>query len=154
VATITLSDAALEKLAAIQQAFDDILPGLDAANEYLIDRWHNLYLGDSLPDGWELNNDLTLADLEVYFDAYNGEEYLRQIASKRDALGLEKNADVSLGVWTERTRVIRAAVLAGWIVKPSLTLDEVGKLSPAKATQVKNALDRHYQRLLTADPNL
>jgi hypothetical protein len=131
-----LSEAALEKLAAVGEILrngDEPL-GLDAASEYIIDRWHNAYLGGGLPDGWELNDDLTLADMEVYYAAFDAED--------------------GGNLWAERGRAIRAAVIAGWIRRPAdLGPDDVGKLKPAAAAQIKNALDRHYFKLITADPN-
>jgi hypothetical protein len=131
-----VSESSLEKLAAIQEILQngDQAFGMDAANEYVIDRWHNAYLGGDLPGGWELNDDLTLADLELYYAAYNAED--------------------GGNAWAERGRAIRAAVIAGWVKRPAaLSPDDVGRLKPATAVQVKNALDRHYFKLVTADPN-
>jgi hypothetical protein len=156
-ASIMLSESALEKLAAVQEilAAGDETFNLDATLEYIVDRWHNAYLGGNLPDGWELNNDISSADLAVYSEVYNGEEYLKRIAAKRKALDLGKEDHVLLDDWTERLRVVRAALLAGWIVKPvDLSLEDIDNLSPAKIKVVKNALDRHYYKLVMADPNL
>lgn len=100
----------------------------------LIATFHAAYIAAEVPAGWALNDNLTLDDLEAYFDAYEAEK--------------------SGNAWHERGRTIRAAVKAGWIKEPvDVSAATVGRLKPPEATRLKNALDAHYTRLTVADPN-
>ena len=133
-ASIKLSDETVEKLTAVQKQLG--IGGVDLTAAFIVDRFHAAYLDAALPDGWALNDDLTLADMEAYFEAYQAEE------------GKNKSA------WAERGRTIRAALASGWIKQPAnLTNEAIGKLRPAQASQLKNALDAHYLKLTIADPN-
>lgn len=103
---------------------------------HIVERWHEAYVkgGGSMPQGWTLNEDLTLGDLETYFTYFDKEP--------------------TGGGWIERGSTLRAAVKAGWITadKP-LTDEDVKALKPAAARAAKNALDALYVRLVTSDPN-
>ncbi len=102
----------------------------------VVDRYHEVYLGKegALPEGWELNDDLCLADVEAYFDAYNAEK--------------------GISAWAERGRTLRAAVTAGWFKAPAgLSIEDVNKLRPNAATKAKNAIDAFYVRVTTESPN-
>ena len=133
-ASAKLSDTTVEKLAAVQKQLG--MAGVDGTLAFIVDRFHAAYLDAALPDGWALNDDLSLADMETYFEAYAAEE------------GTSKNA------WAERGRTIRAALVAGWIKTPiGLTNEAIGRLKPAEAARLKNALDAHYLKLTIADPN-
>lgn len=101
-----------------------------------VERYYVAYADKAgqLPRGWKLNEDLSLADLETYYEHYATEEAENQ--------------------WAERGRVLRAAVAAGWILKPDgLTVDDIGRLRPAAAAAAKTYIDAFYIRLVTADPN-
>ena len=101
-----------------------------------VERYYTAYVDKAgrLPKGWTVREDLTLADLESYFEHYNAEE--------------------SGNMWAERGRVLRAALKAGWITKPDgLTDEAIGKLTPAAASAAKTYIDALYIRLVTADPN-
>ena len=101
-----------------------------------VERYYTAYVDKAgrLPKGWTVREDLTLADLESYFEHYNAEE--------------------SGNMWAERGRVLRAALKAGWITKPDgLTDEAIGKLAPASASAAKTYIDALYIRLVTADPN-
>ena len=131
-ATIKLADETTEKLGAISKLLD--AKSIDLALAFIVDRWHAAYLGAELPDGWLLNEDLSLADMEAYFEAYHSEQ--------------------GKSVWAERGRTLRAALAAGWIKQPAgLTAGDIGRLKPAQAARIKNALDAHYIKLTVADPN-
>ena len=101
-----------------------------------VERYYTAYVDKAgrLPKGWTVREDLTLADLESYFEHYNAEE--------------------SSNMWAERGRVLRAALKAGWITAPAgLTDEAIGKLTPAAASAAKTYIDALYIRLVTADPN-
>jgi len=101
-----------------------------------VERYYTAYVDKAgrLPKGWTVREDLTLADLESYFEHYNAEE--------------------SGNMWAERGRVLRAALKAGWITAPAgLTDEAIGKLTPAAAAAAKTYIDALYIRLVTADPN-
>ena len=101
-----------------------------------VERYYTAYVDKAgrLPKGWTVREDLTLADLESYFEHYNAEE--------------------SGNMWAERGRVLRAALKAGWITAPAgLTDEAIGKLAPAAASAAKTYIDALYIRLVTADPN-
>ena len=101
-----------------------------------VERYYTAYVDEvgRLPKGWALREDLTLQDLETYFEHYNAEE--------------------GGSMWAERGRVLRAALAAGWITKPDgLSNQDIGKLSPAAAAAAKSYIDALYIRLVTADPN-
>ena len=101
-----------------------------------VERYYTAYVDKAgrLPKGWTVREDLTLADLEAYFEHYNAEE--------------------SGNMWAERGRVLRAALKAGWITAPDgLTDEAIGKLTPAAASAAKTYIDALYIRLVTADPN-
>ena len=101
-----------------------------------VERYYTAYVDKAgrLPKGWTVREDLTLADLESYFEHYNAEE--------------------SGNMWAERGRVLRAALKAGWITAPAgLTNEAIGKLTPAAASAAKTYIDALYIRLVTADPN-
>ncbi len=101
-----------------------------------VERYYTAYVDKAgrLPKGWTVREDLTLADLESYFEHYNAEE--------------------SGNMWAERGRVLRAALKAGWITAPAgLTDEAIGKLTPAAASAAKTYIDALYIRLVTADPN-
>ncbi len=101
-----------------------------------VERYYTAYVDKAgrLPKDWTVREDLTLADLESYFEHYNAEE--------------------SGNMWAERGRVLRAALKAGWITAPAgLTDEAIGKLTPAAASAAKTYIDALYIRLVTADPN-
>lgn len=129
------------QLTALQSAWGSTLfPTLDAVAAFVIDRYHAAHFGGVLPDGWALNEDLGLADMEAYYDAMAVE------------VGAGKPGRNS--VWHARGRTIRAARAAGWIAAPSgLTDEAIGKLKPHEAAQIKNAIDAHTIRLTQPDPN-
>jgi hypothetical protein len=131
---IQLSAETLERAQALCKLFGDDSVGETVGS--VVDRFHDAYLNayGRLPDGWKLNDDLTLEHMEAYFDAYK----------------LEKGDSA----WAERGRAIRAAITAGWFVAPDgLSVEDANKLRPAAASRLKVALDAHYVRLVTEDPN-
>jgi len=81
-----------------------------------------------------LRDDLSLSDLEAYYDAYDTEK--------------------PVSAWHERGRTIRAAVAAGWFLSPDdLTDEAIGKLHPSVVPGIKAAIDELYMRVTTSDPN-
>lgn len=101
-----------------------------------VERYYTAYVDKEgrLPKGWVVRDDLSLADLETYYTHYSAEE--------------------ATNMWAERGRVLRAALAAGWILKPAdLTNEAIGALKPAAATAAKTYIDALYIRLVTADPN-
>lgn len=131
---IDVNEKTLERLAALSLLFD--IKTVDGTLSHVVDRFHAAYAGGDgqLPAGWKLDPDLSLDHFERYFAAYQ--------------------ADEGAGQWHERGRAIRAAVIAGWVLEPvNLSPEDVGKLKPAAAARIKTAIDAHYIRLVTADPN-
>ena len=132
-AQIEITEPIAEMVAALA-AHMEAPPPLAVA--LAVERYYTAYVDKTgrLPKGWKLREDLTLADLETYFEHYNAEE--------------------GDNMWAERGRVLRAALAAGWIAAPAdLTAEAIGKLSPAAAAAAKTYIDALYIRLVTADPN-
>ena len=131
--TIELSPEAAEKVRAIGKLWD-MTDGETVA--HIADRFHAAYVKGigKMPAGWVLREDLSLGDLEAYYDIFNKEP--------------------SGGAWVERASTLRAAIAAGWITADKkLTPDDVKALKPAQAVAAKNAIDALYVRLVTDDPN-
>lgn len=135
---ITLSAAASTQLAEIMAGFGWANPKIAA--ERLVATFHGAYVAAAVPEGWVLNDDLTLDDLEKYFEVYEAEK--------------------SGNAWHERGRTLRAAVAAGWFTAPvdvasagAAGVAMIGRLNPREAARLKNAIDAHYTRLTVADPN-
>lgn len=132
--TLDVTEATQGKLAELRKVFG-LFTSDEAMAAYVIDRYHAAFLGVEMPDGWQFEDDITLADLEAYFSIY-------------DDMPAKSNA------WAERGRVIRSALRAGWIKQPDkLTDADIDKLLPSVAAQLKNALDAHYLKVTLQDPN-
>lgn len=129
---LSLSPKTIEQAAEVGQGFG--WRSTSAAIERIVATFHQAYAAADMPDGWELKDALVLGDLEAYFETYEKEE--------------DGNA------WHQRGRSIRAAIAAGWIVKPDgLTVDAVAGLTPSQATQLKNAIDAFYTNQTVPSPN-
>jgi hypothetical protein len=134
-AAIKVSAETLEQLAAVAKTFG--IRSLDMTLAGIVERFHAAHLGGAgrLPDGWQLRDDLSQADLEAYYAAYDAE-------------------GKPVSVWHERGRTIRAAITAGWFNAPAgLTPGMVGELRPAQVPAMKAAIDDLYLKVTTADPN-
>lgn len=129
---LSLSPKTIEQATEVGQGFG--WRSTTAAIERIVATFHQSYAAAELPDGWALKGALTLGDLEAYFEKYEQEE--------------DGNA------WHMRGRAIRAAIAAGWIVKPEgVTADAVAGLKPTQATQLKNAIDAFYTKQTVISPN-
>lgn len=131
---IDLSAETLEQAAALSTGFG--MKSVTVGIERIIATFYQAYNAADLPDGWAFKDNLTLKDLETYFEAYEAE-------------GDKGNA------WGRSGRAIRAAAHAGWFTAPAgLTDETIGNLKPREATRIKNAVDAYYTRQTTTDPNL
>lgn len=131
--TIELSPEAAEKVKAIGKLWD--MTEAETV-EHIADRFHAAYVTGvgKMPAGWTLRENLSLGDLETYYDLF-----------AKEPTG---------GAWVERGSTLRAAIAAGWITADKkLTADDVKALKPAQAVAAKNAIDALYVRLVTDDPN-
>lgn len=127
-AEISLNGEAAEQLDELVKLLDR---EPDETVAHIVGQWHMAYIEATLPAGFALRDDLTLGDIERYFELY--------AAEKPET------------TWGEYGRTLRAAVGAGWFSEPT-GLDPA-KLSPAVAPRLWRAVNAHYVKLTTADPN-
>lgn len=130
---IDVTDETLEQLDALAKKFKN--RSIDTALAGIVERFHNAYVtSHELPEGWSLRDDLTLADFEAYYEHWDSE--------------------TPKSLWGEKGRAIRSAIAAGWFDTPAnLAIEDANSLKPTTATKLKYAIDAHYMRLTTADPN-
>lgn len=88
-----------------------------------------------LPDGWRLNDDLSHGHMEDYYAALNGLESTGSVAE-------------------EFGNTLRAAIAAGWFLKPDgLTPEQVRGMGFRAVRGAAFAVWQHINVLATDDPN-
>lgn len=87
------------------------------------------------PAGWKIEiKTLTQGDVDDYYAAY------KQLAPAKETIA------------EQPATVVRAAITAGWIVEPAMTVDQVRSLVPGYVRWMAGKIDRVYKEATSIPP--